>query len=137
MDNRNCCKGNTSDIPWTDHRPSAIWKTTIWTNASWEAAFPYRHILFDKAPGLSILNYVPDILRQANDTRVRSLGTSRPRRGTCFNNAVSAVDAVWADHGHATFGPMSAAGFNRVAREACSASGFASAPQLWYEHQQR
>lgn len=61
-DRCNCCKANTSDTPWTDHRPDAIWKTTTWTKALWEAAFPDRNVLFKMVPGLSILNYVPDVM---------------------------------------------------------------------------
>ena len=61
-DRCNCCKGNTSDIPWTDHRQVALWRPTVWTKAAWEDAHPDRHVLFKDLPGLSILNYIPDVM---------------------------------------------------------------------------
>ena len=58
----NCCQANTSTLPWTDHRQTALWRDTIWTKSTWEAAFPDRHVLFKNVLGLSIMNYVPDIM---------------------------------------------------------------------------
>ena len=58
-----CCLANTSDIPWTDHKDTAAWISTIWAcRVAWLAAHPMAHLLFKKVPGLSILNFVPDVM---------------------------------------------------------------------------
>ena len=88
-------------------------------------------------PWLGRARYLPHLLRHANESHVASAAASRPRRGTCFNNAVSAINDFWAMHGMATEGPMSAASFNRLARERCHALGTNSVPQLAYEERQR
>eukprot|EP00974_Lingulodinium_polyedra_P114236 11059959-Lingulodinium_polyedra.AAC.1 len=59
-----CCRANTADAdtPWTDGRKDAAWTNTVWTAEAWQAAFPNRHMVFHRIPGLSILNYVPDVM---------------------------------------------------------------------------
>lgn len=55
------CLANKSDIPWTDHKPTAKWMSTIWTNTTHAAAHPNRHGIF-KLPGVGVTNVIPDIM---------------------------------------------------------------------------
>ncbi len=57
-----CCQANITDVPWTDGRPDAVWRSTVWTLGTWLARFPDRPVLFKQVPGLSILSFIPDIM---------------------------------------------------------------------------
>jgi len=60
-----CCgaNGNDADKPWTDGRlDQAKWVPTIYTNATWEAAFPDRSHIFKNLPGTGIEQYMPDLM---------------------------------------------------------------------------
>ena len=56
------CEANTSDIPWTDAKPTAKWIKTIWSKCGWHQAHPTAHPLLKLVPGISILNFIPDIM---------------------------------------------------------------------------
>ena len=56
-----CCRANEGDIPWTDGRPEATWRTNLWDKTSWPLAFPGRNLLFT-LPDVSIHNFVPDVM---------------------------------------------------------------------------
>jgi hypothetical protein len=55
------CQANKSTHPWTDARPTAKWITTVWTPTSYATHHPDRHAVF-KLPGVSILNFIPDVM---------------------------------------------------------------------------
>lgn len=55
------CRANRTDIPWTDARPHAAWRSTVFTNETWRVAVPRRHVLFE-LPGAGILTYLPDVM---------------------------------------------------------------------------
>lgn len=55
------CAANTSDRPWTDARPQAAWRATVWNNQTWRQEHPDHHPIFD-LPGLGILAFVPDVM---------------------------------------------------------------------------
>lgn len=40
------CKADTGEHCWTDFRPGALWKSTVWGWAEWRAAHPQCHRLF-------------------------------------------------------------------------------------------
>ena len=57
------CDGNDAGTPWTDARLDvAKWVDTIFTNATWRAAFPDRSHIFQHLPGLGIEQYMPDLM---------------------------------------------------------------------------
>ncbi len=55
------CRCNTTDLPWADCRPTAAWLHNCWDGDEWLNAHGVRHELF-KLPGVTILNYMPDLL---------------------------------------------------------------------------
>ena len=55
------CRCNCSDVPWTDFRPSALWREQVWTEDAWSAAHPRCIALFN-VPGVSILTVRGDLL---------------------------------------------------------------------------
>ena len=58
------CDGDDAGKPWTDGRLDvAKWLATVWTNATWRAAFPDRSHIFKHLPGLGIEQYIPDLMR--------------------------------------------------------------------------
>lgn len=56
-----CCRANSTTVPWTDHRPTAGWRQTIWTNPPWFQARPNRMPLF-RVPGVGIQQVHPDLM---------------------------------------------------------------------------
>ena len=57
------CDGNDAGRPWTDARLDvAKWLETVFTNATWQAAFPDRSHIFKFLPGLGIEQYMPDLM---------------------------------------------------------------------------
>lgn len=58
----NCCKADSSGVPWTEAHPSSSkWLSTIWKDSEWLGQHPDRHPLF-RLPGVSISAYVPDVM---------------------------------------------------------------------------
>ena len=60
-----CCAANSDDHdkPWTDGRlATAAWVRSIWTNATWAAAFPNRSYIFRTLPGFGVEQYIPDLM---------------------------------------------------------------------------
>lgn len=55
------CGANKSDKPWTDGRPTAAWRSTIFTNSEWHSQHQEHHCIFD-VPGMGIQAFVPDIM---------------------------------------------------------------------------
>lgn len=55
------CAADRSDKPWTDCRPTARWRASIWKDDAWRAAGLNRHILFD-LPGASVVLFIPDVM---------------------------------------------------------------------------
>ena len=55
------CGANSEDKPWTDVRPVAAWRTTIWNDETYSRAHPNRHPLL-KLPGVGISAFLGDIL---------------------------------------------------------------------------
>lgn len=56
------CKGNSSDTPWTDPAPCALWRATTWDNMTWQANHPHGHPMFTQVPGVGITSFVPDVM---------------------------------------------------------------------------
>ena len=63
-----CCRANSTDLPWTDHRPESAWRATIWRNPQWRVEHPGRMQLFH-LPGVGIRQVHPDLMH------VKHLGT--------------------------------------------------------------
>ena len=58
-----CCPANCSDVPWTEVHAASRWRARTWlTREAWEAAHPNRSLLFKMVPGLSALNFCPDVM---------------------------------------------------------------------------
>ena len=55
------CRANQSDVPWTDPRPNAAWRSTTWGKDDWRAAHPNPHPVFS-IPGVSIFNVAADLM---------------------------------------------------------------------------
>lgn len=55
------CKANSSDIPWTDTRPTALWRGTIWEDMTWKREHTDCHPLFT-LPAVGMTAIIPDIL---------------------------------------------------------------------------
>ena len=57
-----CRADNGAERPYTDVRPEALWRTTLWNNETHATKFPNRHKLLKHVPGLGITACVPDEL---------------------------------------------------------------------------
>ena len=56
------CKCNTSTAPWTEAKiNTSLWQRHRWTSSTWLEAHPRRHSLLT-LPGVSIYNYMPDLM---------------------------------------------------------------------------
>ena len=56
-----CCKANSTDLPFTDGRPTALWQANVWSAAQWSEAHPDCHPIF-KLDGVTILSFTPDVM---------------------------------------------------------------------------
>ena len=71
------CPVNSSDIPWWDFRPNALWLPRIYTKAQWVAAGLQNSFIFFIV-GVSCLSFYPDWMH------CKSLGIDKPLAGFLY-----------------------------------------------------
>ena len=55
------CKADTASHPWTDCRPCASWRSTVWSQTTWLVEHPNCNRVW-LLPGLSIHMFIPDVM---------------------------------------------------------------------------
>ena len=76
------CKCNSTNIPWSDHRTSAAWRTNGWDDKEeWEEAHPNRAGIFD-LEGLWVQHVYVDLMH------TKHLGTDSYLAGSFFSYVV-------------------------------------------------
>ena len=61
------CRADNRENPWTDLRDGvARWTKTLWSNESYAAHHPKRHMLIKFVPGVGITNHIPDVMHDKN-----------------------------------------------------------------------
>ena len=96
------CRCNSGNVPWSDHRPEALWRTRMWDDKrAWEEAHPQRAGVFS-LPGLWVHHVFLDVMH------TKHLGTDSYVAGSFFAylvdykrppdvSEVRWMAAIWAD----------------------------------------
>lgn len=63
------CAADSAEMPWSDIRPGALWRSRCWRRTEWEAAFPDAHPLLVGPFGFGIESVCADLMH------VKHMGT--------------------------------------------------------------
>ena len=76
-----CCGANNTDAPWTQCIDgNCAWQLRIYTNATYAAAKPGRHMLLKHVPGVGVVMYIPDEMHS------KHLGIDKSFAGSVLRN---------------------------------------------------